>query len=76
MGMAPFGALCAGWIAERIGAPMTVAGGGIVCLAAAAVFSVRLPLLRPAARPLIVAQQVAGGDPAAEITSPREPVAG
>ena len=32
MGMAPFGALFAGWLAERYGAPMTVAIGGIVCL--------------------------------------------
>ena len=28
MGMAPFGALFAGWLAERIGAPRTVALGG------------------------------------------------
>jgi MFS family permease len=69
MGMAPFGALSAGWIAERIGAPHTVAAGGTVCLAAAAVFSMRLPALRGEARELIVAQQIAGGEPAAEATS-------
>src|SRR5262249_51662774 len=34
MGMAPFGALFAGWIAERIGAPETVAFGGLICAAA------------------------------------------
>ena len=34
MGMAPFGALFAGWVAERFGAPMTVALGGVVCLVA------------------------------------------
>ena len=33
MGMAPFGALWAGWVAERIGAPHTVAIGGVACRA-------------------------------------------
>jgi MFS family permease len=31
LGMAPFGALQAGWLAEQIGAPATVAIGGSVC---------------------------------------------
>jgi len=75
MGMAPFGALFAGWVAERFGAPGTVAFGGVVCLAAAGVFALRLPVLRHEGRQLIVAQEVAGGDPAVEITAPREPVA-
>ena len=70
MGMAPFGALFAGWIAERVGAPETVAFGGLVCVAAAGVFSLRLPALRSEGRQLIVAQEVAGGDPAAEMTAP------
>jgi MFS family permease len=73
MGMAPFGALFAGWVAERVGAPRTVALGGVVCLAAASVFAQRLPVLRHEGRRLIVAQEVAGGDPAVEITAPREP---
>ena len=75
MGMAPFGSLFAGWVAERFGAPETVAFGGVVCLVAAGVFALRLPVLRHEGRRLIVAQEVAGGDPAAEITAPREPVA-
>jgi MFS family permease len=70
MGMAPFGALFAGWLAERVGAPETVAAGGMVCVIAGAVFTVRLPQLRPAARQLIIAQQGAGGDPAVEATGP------
>jgi MFS family permease len=69
MGMAPFGALWAGWVAERIGAPETVAFGGLVCLGAAAIFALRLPALRGEARQLIVAQELAGGDPAAEVTN-------
>ena len=68
MGMAPFGALFAGWMAERIGAPITVAIGGVVCVAGATVFSLRLPKIRNQARELIVAQEMAGGDPPAEMT--------
>ncbi len=74
MGMAPFGALAAGWVAERIGAPHTVAIGGVVCLVGSAVFSVRLPSLRGEARQLIVAQGLAGGDPPAEMTGPADQV--
>jgi MFS family permease len=68
MGMAPFGSLFAGWLAERITAPATVALGGVVCIGAAGVFSARLPSLRGEARQLIVAQELAGGTPAAEKT--------
>ena len=32
MGMAPFGALLAGALAHRLGAPITVALGGAVCI--------------------------------------------
>jgi MFS family permease len=60
MGMAPFGALWAGAAAERIGAPATVAIGGIVCVVAATVFGLRLPALRGEARELMVAQGLPG----------------
>lgn len=63
MGMAPFGALLAGLLAERAGAAGTVAAGGAICIAGAAVFGARLPSLRGEARRLIVAQRMAGGDP-------------
>jgi MFS family permease len=69
MGMAPFGALWAGWVAERIGAPRTDAIGGLVCVCAASIFALRLPALRGEARQLIIAQELAGGDPAAEVTA-------
>ena len=69
MGMAPFGALFAGSVAERIGAPMTVALGGIACIVAALVFAMRLPALRGPARQLVVAQGMVGGDPPAEVTA-------
>jgi len=68
MGMAPFGALFAGVLAGRLGAPMTVALGGLACIAGAAVFGWRLPALRPEGRRIIVALQTAGGDPHVEIT--------
>ena len=68
MGMAPFGALFAGSVAERIGAPHTVVFGGIVCIGAAILFALRLPSIRAEARQLIVAQGLAGGDPPAEVT--------
>jgi MFS family permease len=74
MGMAPFGALWAGTVAERIGAPETMALGGVVGIAAAAVFGARLPALRGEARALIVAQGLAGGDPPAEVTGPGDQV--
>ena len=45
MGMAPFGSLLAGYIADHVGAPKTVAGGGALCLAAASIFWLRLPAL-------------------------------
>ena len=63
MGLAPLGALFAGWLADRIGAPSTVAGGGLCCVIGAAVFAARLPALRGEARELIVAQQMAAGAP-------------
>ncbi|MDQ1348411.1 MAG: hypothetical protein QG573_1785, partial [Acidobacteriota bacterium] len=46
MGMAPVGALLAGGLASRIGAPATIAGGGVLCLAGALIFARHLPHLR------------------------------
>jgi len=68
MGMAPIGALLAGAVAERWGAPFTVGVGGVICILAAGIFWMRLPALRAPARELIVAQQLAGGDPPQELT--------
>ena len=63
MGMAPFGALGAGSIADQIGAPLTVAIGGVACLAGAFFYRLRLPALRVEARQLIVAQGMVEGEP-------------
>ena len=63
MGMAPIGALAAGTLAGLIGAPGTIAAGGVVCIAGAAVFWRRLPHLQDEGRRLIVAQEAGGGTP-------------
>ncbi len=69
MGMAPLGALGAGAAASRLGAPMAVIIGGVICMVSAAVFRMRLPSLRPEARELILAQQLVAGDPPDEVTA-------
>ncbi len=52
VGMAPFGSLLAGSLASTIGAPRTVALGGVSCLMGALVFAWRLPAFREAVRPI------------------------
>ena len=63
MGMAPIGALLGGALADRLGAQVTVAVGGVASVAGAAWFGLQLPKIRVEARRLIVAQAVAGGEP-------------
>ena len=63
MGMAPFGALMGGALADRLGAPLTVAMGGVACVAGAVWFGLNLPQIRLEARRLILAQAAAGGEP-------------
>jgi MFS family permease len=58
MGMAPFGSLLAGAIARSIGAPKTLAIGGVICLCGAIVFSLRLPILRRDAVVLIAPEEI------------------
>jgi MFS family permease len=70
MGMAPFGALMGGALADRIGAPWTVGIGAVACLGGAAWFYAQLPKIRIEARRLIIAQTVAGGEPPQEMTAP------
>lgn len=69
LGMAPFGALLGGVLAEQLGVPMTIGMGGLGCLAGAALFWYRLPSLRGEGRRLILAQQMAAGEPAEEMTA-------
>jgi MFS family permease len=53
-GVAPFGSLGAGAIAAKVGAPLTIMGGGTLCLCGAAWFAWRLPRLRRAVHPIYV----------------------
>jgi len=69
MGMAPLGALLAGSVAHAMGAPLTVAMGGLISIIGGVIFGLRWSAHRPVARELIVAQQVTGGAPAQEITA-------
>jgi len=69
MGMAPFGAFFGGALAHRIGAPITVATGGAACVLGAIWFGRALPELRIEARRLIIAQGLAGGEPAQELNA-------
>jgi MFS family permease len=69
MGMAPFGSLFAGGIAEHLGAPFTVSVGAVACIGAAFLFFFHLPKIRVEARQLIFAQEVAGGEPSVEMTA-------
>ncbi len=54
MGMAPFGSLFAGAFAERLGVAVTIAVGGVSCIAAAVWFRIRLPSLRTLVRPVYI----------------------
>ena len=58
VGMAPFGSLLAGWLADRIGAPTVIAAGGAFCAVAGVIFARDLPRLRAAARPILVARGI------------------
>jgi len=63
MGMGPFGALLAGVVADRIGAPHTVALGGALAVIGAIAFAYNLPKIRVEARRLIMAQGMPLGEP-------------
>ncbi|HYR86485.1 MAG TPA: MFS transporter [Terriglobia bacterium] len=64
MGMSPVGALIAGLLANRLGAPQAIAAGGVICVVGALVFRSRLPHIRTEGRRLILAQTMAAGQPA------------
>ena len=52
VGTGPFGALLAGGLAERLGAPTTAAIFGVACLGAVGLYLLRLPSLSAALRPI------------------------
>jgi MFS family permease len=69
MGLAPIGALLGGALSDRLGAPLTVALGGLASVAGAWWFWMHWPKIRVEARRLIIAQAMAGGEPAEEMTT-------
>src|SRR5438876_2004732 len=73
MGMAPFGSLLAGAMANHLGAPHAVALGGLTCVAGSLIFGSKWPSLRGEARQLIVAQGMSSGEPPEEMTG-QQPV--
>jgi hypothetical protein len=56
LGMTPIGSLLAGTIAAHIGAPITVAIGGVASFIGGVVFARKWPALRAPARELVAAQ--------------------
>ena len=57
LGMPPLGGLAAGLLAHRLGAPLTVALGGLGCLACGAAFTAQYPRWREGARGLLQAAE-------------------
>lgn len=68
MGMAPLGALLAGGLADVVGAPATVAAGGMLCMVAAVWFGRRLPRIRGEVARLNDAARTPTGDPVEDLT--------
>ena len=54
MGMAPFGSLLAGSLANKMGAPATVMIGGVACVLGSGLFAKKLPTLREMTRPIYI----------------------
>ena len=70
MGLAPVGALLGGALSDRLGAPWTVAIGGLASVFGAWWFSLQLPKVRAEARQLIMAQAMTPGEPTDEMITP------
>ena len=76
-GMAPFGSLMAGVLADSFGAPVTVLISGIVCLVVGILFSKNLKIIRIAAKPIyqqkgLIPETVKGLQIASNLTLPPE----
>jgi len=63
MGMAPFGNLLAGIVADRIGAPDTLVISGVILFAGAFLFYSRLPVIRKLVRPIYAKMGIIKGIP-------------
>ena len=69
MGMAPFGSLLSGWSADHIGAPKTVALGGLLAILGALAFARHLPTIRREARQLLDAASVEAQETMEEVAA-------
>jgi MFS family permease len=69
LGMSPLGSLLAGWVADRIGAPATVAIGGFAALAGGLTFARMWPAMRGPARELVAAQGMIAPAPAQDTST-------
>ncbi len=77
IGMAPFGSLIAGTLADTIGARNTILISGISCLAGGALYAANLAKIREHVRPIyvrmgIVNEVAAGVETASELATPPE----
>lgn len=75
MGMTPLGSLLAGTIAGRIGAPLTLAIGGMITVLGALIFMRKLPEMRKLVRPIyqqkgIITEVASGIQSATEASVP------
>jgi fucose permease len=73
IGTAPVGSLMSGAIANRIGAPITIAVGGSICIMAAIVFAVKLPIFRRHLRPIYTRLGILELEVASSLKSVDEP---
>jgi MFS family permease len=72
LGTAPIGSLVAGVLADWIGEPMTIVGGGAACLLGTAWFVSRLPRLRELVRPIYIERGILPA-PVTEVASAELP---
>ncbi|MGQ0815679.1 MAG: MFS transporter [Gemmatimonadota bacterium] len=77
IGVAPFGSLFAGALADRIGVSLTIALGGVICMGGAALFARRIPIFRELVRPIyrqlgIIPEVASGIQAATQLTTPPE----
>jgi MFS family permease len=70
LGMSPIGSLLAGALADRIGAPVTVAIGGLVSCLGGIAFARKWPAMRGPARDLVAAQGMMSPAPQPDDSGP------
>jgi MFS family permease len=70
LGMSPFGSLLAGALADRIGAPVTMAIGGLASCLGGLAFARKWPAMRGPARDLVAAQGVMSPAPQPKESGP------